>query len=157
MAEKQAVKRSTQRSAKSTTRKTPNGFTAEEKAAMRERARELKAEAGKEAGEKDLLGKIAEMRGSDRAIAERIHAIVKADPSDRSPRTWYGMPAYAKDGNVVFFFKPAAKFKMRYATLGFSHKAKLDDGAMWPTEFAINELTADVEARIAKLVTQAAS
>ena len=157
MAEKQATKRSTRRSAKSATRKASNGFTAEEKAAMRERARELKAGASKEAGERDVLGKIAEMQGSDRAIAERIHAIVEASAPALSPRTWYGMPAYAKDGNVVFFFKPAAKFKVRYATLGFSDKANLDDGAMWPTEFAIDELTADVEARIAALVTQAVS
>jgi uncharacterized protein YdhG (YjbR/CyaY superfamily) len=155
MAEKQATKRSRQRSAKSATRKESNGFTAEEKAAMRERARELKAGASKEAGERDVLGKIAEMQGSDRAIAERIHAIVEASAPALSPRTWYGMPAYAKDGNVVFFFKPAEKFKVRYATLGFSDKANLDDGAMWPTEFAIDELTADVEARIAALVTQA--
>ena len=155
MAEKQATKRSTQRSAESATRKSSNGFTAEEKAAMRERARELKAGASKEAGERDVLGKIAEMQGSDRAIAERIHAIVEASAPALSPRTWYGMPAYAKDGNVVFFFKPAEKFKARYATLGFSDKANLDDGAMWPTEFAIDALTAEVEARIAALVTQA--
>jgi uncharacterized protein YdhG (YjbR/CyaY superfamily) len=157
MAEKQATKSNTQRSAKSATRKASNGFTAEEKAAMRERARELKAGASKEAGERDVLGKIAEMQGSDRAIAERIHAIVEASAPALSPRTWYGMPAYAKDGNVVFFFKPAAKFKVRYATLGFSDKANLDDGAMWSTEFAIDELTADVEARIAALVTRAVS
>jgi uncharacterized protein YdhG (YjbR/CyaY superfamily) len=157
MAEKQATKKSAQRAAKSATRKASNGFTAEEKAAMRERARELKAEASKEAGEKDLLAKIAEMRGSDRAIGQRIHAIVKASAPALAPRTWYGMPAYAKDGDVIFFFKPAAKFKVRYATLGFSDKANLDDGAMWPTEFAIDELTADVEARITALVTQAVS
>jgi len=157
MPEKQATKRSAGRSARSTTRKTSNGFTAEEKAAMRERARELKADASRGAGEKDVLGKIAEMQGLDRAIAERIHAIVKASAPALSPRTWYGMPAYAKDGNVVFFFKPAEKFKARYATLGFSDKANLDDGAMWPTEFAIDELTADVESRIAALVTKAVS
>jgi len=157
MAEKQATKRNAQRSAKSATRKASNGFTAEEKAAMRERARELKAEASKEAGEKDVLAKIAEMRGSDRAIGQRIHAIVKASAPELAPRTWYGMPAYAKDGDVIFFFKPAAKFKVRYATLGFSDKANLDDGAMWPTEFAIDELTGDVEARITALVTQAVS
>jgi len=145
MAQKQAVKKASE------------GFSKEEKAAMRERARELKAAAGKEEGERDVLGKIAEMQGSDQAIAERIHAIVKASAPALAPRTWYGMPAYAKDGNVVFFFKPAEKFKSRYATLGFSDKANLDDGAMWPTEFAINELTADVEARIAALVTQAVS
>jgi uncharacterized protein YdhG (YjbR/CyaY superfamily) len=157
MAEKRAAKTTTKRSAKSTATKASNGFTAEEKAAMRERARELKAGASKEAGERDVLAKIAEMQGSDRAIAERIHAIVKASAPALSPRTWYGMPAYAKDGNVVFFFKPAEKFKARYATLGFSDKANLDDGAMWPSEFAINELTAGVENRIATLVTQAVS
>jgi len=145
MAQKQAVKKASE------------GFSKEEKAAMRERARELKAAAGKEEAERDVLGKIAEMQGSDRAIAERIHAIVKASAPALAPRTWYGMPAYAKDGNVAFFFKPAEKFKSRYATLGFSDKANLDDGAMWPTEFAINELTAEVEVRIAALVTQAVS
>jgi uncharacterized protein YdhG (YjbR/CyaY superfamily) len=145
MAQKQAVK------------KASAGFSKEEKAAMRERARELKAEASKEAGEKDLLEKIAEMQGSDRAIAERLDAIVKATAPELSARTWYGMPAYAKDDNVVFFFKPAAKFKSRYATLGFSDKANLDDGAMWPSEFAVNELTADVEKRIAALVKKAVS
>ena len=145
MAQKQAVKKASE------------GFSKEEKAAMRERARELKADASRGAGEKDVLGKIAEMQGLDRAIAERIHAIVKASAPALSPRTWYGMPAYAKDGNVVFFFKPAEKFKARYATLGFSDKANLDDGAMWPTEFAIDELTADVESRIAALVTKAVS
>ncbi|HUA06543.1 MAG TPA: DUF1801 domain-containing protein [Solirubrobacteraceae bacterium] len=157
MAEKQAAKRTTKNSAKTSKTNGSAGFTAEEKAAMRERARELKADASKEAGEKDVLGKIAEMTGSDRAIAERVHAIVTAGEPTLSPRTWYGMPAYAKDGNVVFFFKPAAKFKARYATLGFSDKANLDDGAMWPTEFAIIELTADVEARIVDLVTRAVS
>ena len=157
MAEKQAVKKSTQRSSKSTTRKTSNGFTAEEKAAMRERARELKAEASKEAGERDLLGKIAEMQGLDRAIAERIHGIVNASAPDLSPKTWYGMPAYAKDGNVIFFFKPAEKFKARYATLGFSDKANLDEGDVWPTAFALKELTAAEEARIGALVKRAVS
>ena len=156
MAEKQATKRSTQRSAESATRKSSNGFTAEEKAAMRERARELKAGASKEAGERDVsLGRSPRCRDRIERSPERIHAIVEASAPALSPRTWYGMPAYAKDGNVVFFFKPAEKFKARYATLGFSDKANLDDGAMWPTEFAIDVLTAEVEARIAALVTEA--
>jgi uncharacterized protein YdhG (YjbR/CyaY superfamily) len=104
-----------------------------------------------------VLAKIAEMQPSDRALAERLHALIKASAPDLSPRTWYGMPAYAKDGNVVCFFQSAQKFKTRYATLGFSEKANLDDGAMWPTSFALTELTADVEARISALVKQAVS
>ncbi len=139
------------------TAKASRGFTDDEKAAMRERARELKAEASKADGEREVLAKIAEMQPSDRAMAERLHAIVKTTAPDLSPRTWYGMPAYAMDGSVVCFFKCAQKFKARYATLGFSDKAKLDDGAMWPVAFAVRELTADVEARIAALVKQAAS
>ena len=134
---------------------TKKGFTAEEKAAMRERAREAKA--GAADGESDVLAKIAEMKGPDRAMAKRIHAIVKASAPDLSPRTWYGMPAYAKGDKVVVFFQPAQKFKSRYATLGFSDKAKLDDGAMWPTEFALMELTSVEEARIAALVKRAVS
>ena len=129
-------------------------FTAEERAAMRERAKERKA-ASKGDGEGDVLAKIAEMQGSDRALAERVHAIVTASAPALSPRTWYGMPAYAKDGKVVCFFQSAQKFKTRYATLGFSDKANLDDGSMWPTAFALRELTADVEARIRKLVKTA--
>ena len=129
-------------------------FTAEERAAMRERAKERKA-ASKGDGEGDVLAKIAEMQGSDRALAERVHAIVTASAPGLSPRTWYGMPAYAKDGKVVCFFQSAQKFKTRYATLGFSDKANLDDGAMWPTAFALQELTAAVEARIKKLVKTA--
>ena len=128
-------------------------FTAEERAAMRERAKERKAAKGD--GEGDVLAKIAEMQGSDRALAERVHAIVTASAPALSPRTWYGMPAYAKDGKVVCFFQSAQKFKTRYATLGFSDKANLDDGSMWPTAFALRELTADVEARISKLVKTA--
>jgi uncharacterized protein YdhG (YjbR/CyaY superfamily) len=124
------------------------GFTKEERAAMRERAKELKS-AG---GEGEVLAKIAEMPKSDRAMAERVHAIVKASAPDLSPRTWYGMPAYAKDGKVVCFFRSAAKFKSRYATLGFSGKANLDDGAMWPTDFALQKLTAAEEKKIAALV-----
>jgi uncharacterized protein YdhG (YjbR/CyaY superfamily) len=128
---------------------------------MKERARELKAAgsrgADKADGESDVLAKIAEMTGKDRAMAERLHAIVKASAPELSPRTWYGMPAYAKDGAVLCFFKSAQKFKTRYATLGFSDKAKLDDGAMWPTDFALKELTPGVEARIAALVKKAVS
>ena len=137
-------------------RKSSKGFTAEEKAAMKERAREVKA-AGKTDGESDVLAKIAEMSQPDRAMAERNHAIVKATAPDLSPRTWYGMPAYAKDDKVVCFFQSAEKFKSRYATLGFSDKANLDDGAMWPNAYALMELTADVEASIAALVKRAVS
>ncbi len=130
-------------------------FTAEERAAMRERAKERKASKGD--GEGDVLAKIAEMHGPDRALAERVHAIVTASAPGLSPRTWYGMPAYAKDGKVVCFFQSAQKFKTRYATLGFSDKANLDEGAMWPAAYALTELTADVEARIGALVKQAVS
>ena len=157
MAEREAAKKGTQRSAKSTTGKASKGFTGEERAAMRERARELKAAAGKEAGESDVLAKIAEMQEADRAMAERLHAIVKASAPALSPRTWYGMPAYAKDGKVVCFFQSAQKFKTRYATFGFSDKANLDEGAMWPTSFALKELTADTESRIGALVKKAVS
>jgi uncharacterized protein YdhG (YjbR/CyaY superfamily) len=129
------------------------GFTAEERAAMRERAREAKS-AG---GESDVLAKIAEMAEPDRAMAERIHAIVKASAPGLEAKTWYGMPAYAKDGKVVCFFQGAQKFKSRYATFGFSDKANLDDGAMWPAAFALKELTDDVEARIGELVKKAVS
>ena len=137
------------------------GFTDEERAAMRERAQELKAEAraskNKEDGERAVLAKIAEMPEPDRAMAERIHAIIKASAPALSPRTWYGMPAYARDGKVVCFFQSAEKFKARYATLGFSDEANLDDGAMWPTSFALKELTATEEAMISGLVKKAAS
>jgi uncharacterized protein YdhG (YjbR/CyaY superfamily) len=136
-----------------TAKKPAQKFTAEERAAMRERAREAKAATG----ESDLLAKIAEMKGSDRAMAKRLHQIVKSTAPDLSPRTWYGMPAYAKDDKVVCYFKPAEKFKSRYATLGFSDRAALDDGAMWPVEFALKELTAKGEARISALVKQAVS
>ncbi len=145
-----------------TTRKL-KGFTDEERAAMREHARELKMaarrgpSASKADGESDVLAKIAEMPESDRVMAEALHAIIKASAPDLSPRTWYGMPAYAKDGNVVCFFQSAQKFKSRYATLGFSDKANLDDGAMWPISFALKELTAADEARIAALVRRAVS
>ena len=143
--------------------KTVERFTAEERAAMKERAKELKAtggrgpRAGKADGESDVLAKIAEMAEPDRVMAERLHAIIKASAPDLSPRTWYGMPAYAKDGNVVCFFQDAAKFKARYATLGFSDKANLDEGAMWPNSYALAELTAADEARIAALVKKAVS
>ena len=136
-----------------------DGFTAEERAAMKERSRELKAaaRAKNEAadGESDVLAKIAEMGEADRAIAQRLHAIVKAGAPDLSPRTWYGMPAYAQDGKVLCFFKPAEKFKTRYATLGFSDRANLDDGAMWPVEFALKKLTATEEAGIRALLQTA--
>jgi uncharacterized protein YdhG (YjbR/CyaY superfamily) len=133
------------------------GFTAEERAAMKERARELKASASKADGERDVLTKIAEMPKADRAMAKRLHAIVTATAPELAPKTWYGMPAYAKDGKVVCFFQSAQKFKSRYATLGFSDRANLDDGAMWPTSFALKELTAAEEAKIAALVKQAVS
>ncbi len=149
-----------QQSAKSTAiKKTSEGFTAEERAAMKERARELKAEAraqkDKAAGESDLLAKIAEMPEPDRAIGERLHAIIRASAPTLVPRLWYGMPAYTRDGKVVCFFTPAAKFNSRYATFGFNDIANLDDGAMWPTSFALTELTAAAQERIAALVKQA--
>ena len=147
----------TQQSAKRTTGKASKGFTDEERAAMRERARELKSAARKADGESDVLAKIAEMPEPDRAKAERLHALVKATAPDLSPRTWYGMPAYAKDGEVICFFQSAQKFKSRYATLGFSDKANLDEGAMWPTSFALKKLTAADEARIGALVKKAVS
>ena len=131
------------------------GFTAEERAAMRERAKELKAAAGKADGEADVLAKIAEMPEPDRVMAERLHAIVKASAPALSPRTWYGMPAYARGGKVVCFFQSSAKFKTRYATLGFSDAANLDDGAMWPTAFALKTLTGAEEERIVALVKKA--
>ena len=146
-----------QTAATRTTGKASAGFTAEERAAMRERAKELKATQSKADGERDCLAKIAEMQGSDRTMAERLHALITASAPDLAPRTWYGMPAYAKDGQLVCFFKSAQKFNTRYATLGFSDKANLDDGTMWPTDFALTDLTADDEARIGALVQQAVS
>jgi len=131
------------------------GFTAEERAAMRERAKELKAAQSKADGDRDCLAKIAEMQGSDRTMAERLHALITASAPDLAPRTWYGMPAYAKDGQLVCFFRSAQKFNTRYATLGFSDKAHLDDGTMWPTDFALTDVTTDDEARIGALVQQA--
>jgi uncharacterized protein YdhG (YjbR/CyaY superfamily) len=145
------------KTAKKSTRS--NGFTAEERAAMKERSRELKAPGrGKKAdGESDVLAKIAEMRGTDRVMAERLHALIKAGTPELSPRTWYGMPAYAKDDKVLCYFKPAEKFKTRYATLGFSDKANLDEGAMWPIEFALTAWTGIEEKRISELVKRAIS
>jgi uncharacterized protein YdhG (YjbR/CyaY superfamily) len=133
-----------------------NGFTAEERAAMKERSRELKAAGrGKKAdGESDVLAKIAEMQGTDRVMAERLHALIKASTPGLSPRTWYGMPAYAKDDKVLCYFKPAEKFKTRYATLGFSDKANLDEGAMWPVEFALTSWTGTEEKGSASSLTR---
>lgn len=136
--------------------KTSKGFTADERAAMKERAQELKAAANKEDGKKAVLAKIAEMPKADRVMAERFHAIVTASAPDLVPRTWYGMPAYTRDGKIVCFFKSADKFDTRYATFGFEESAKLDDGAMWPTSYALTELTAAEEKKIAALVKKAA-
>lgn len=141
--------------------KTSAGFTDEERAAMKERARELKAgrrgARGKADPEAEVLAKIAEMPERDRVLAERIHALVKANAPDLTPRTWYGMPAYAKDGKVVCFFQSAQKFNTRYATFGFNDTARIDDGTMWPTAFAVTELTPADEARLAALVKKAVS
>jgi uncharacterized protein YdhG (YjbR/CyaY superfamily) len=137
--------------------KKSEGFTDEERAAMKERAKELKAEAQRADGESDLLAKIAEMQGPDRAMAKRLHEIIKASAPGLSPKTWYGMPAYAKEGKVVCFFQSAKKFDSRYATLGFSDEANLDEGAMWATSFALKELSATEEAKIGALVKRAVS
>jgi len=137
--------------------KANKGFTAEERAAMKERARELKAAAKKEDGESALLAKIAEMSEPDRSMAERIHTIIKASAPVLMPKTWYGMPAYAKDDKVVCFFQSAQKFNARYATFGFNDTANLDEGVMWPTSFALKELTAAEEAKISELVKRAVS
>ena len=150
-----SAKKATQKSAKSTTAKKSKGFSAEERAAMKERAQELKAEAAKADGESALLAKVAEMKGTDRAMAKRLHAIIKDSAPALSPKTWYGMPAYAKDGKVLCFFQSAEKFNSRYATFGFSDEANLDKGAMWPTSYALKELTAADEAKIAALVKKA--
>jgi uncharacterized protein YdhG (YjbR/CyaY superfamily) len=165
MAERNTAKKAAKTSTKSSAApsKRSKGFTDDERAAMKERAAELKAEArrgsraGKADGERDVLAKIAEMQGSDRAMAKRLHAIIKASAPSLSPKTWYGMPAYAKDGKVVCFFQGAQKFKSRYATFGFNDPANLDDGAMWPTSFALKELTPATEARIGALVKKAVS
>ncbi|MGD8856287.1 MAG: DUF1801 domain-containing protein [Chloroflexota bacterium] len=162
-----SAKKETQESTESTAGadKESEGFTAEERAAMKERAQELKKEASrgrrakknKADGESDVLAKIAEMEDPDRAMAEQLHALVKASAPALSPRTWYGMPAYAKDGKVVCFFQSGQKFKTRYATLGFSDTANLDEGDMWPVAFALNKLTAAEEARIVELLNKALS
>jgi uncharacterized protein YdhG (YjbR/CyaY superfamily) len=155
MAERKPAKKGTQTPAKGTT----EAFTAEERAAMKARAQELKAEArankNRADGERDLLGAIAAMKGRDRAIAKRLHALITASAPDLWPKTWYGMPAYARDGKVVCFFQAAEKFNSRYATFGFSDEANLDKGVMWPTSFALTELTAAEETKIAALVKKA--
>jgi uncharacterized protein YdhG (YjbR/CyaY superfamily) len=152
-----SAKKATQKSAKSTTAtgKTSKGWTAEERAAAKAYAQELKAEARGANDERAALTAIAAMSEPDRTMAERVHAIIKASAPDLSPKTWYGMPAYAKDGKVVCFFQSADKFKARYATLGFNDAANLDEGAMWPTSFALKELTAAEEAKIGALVKKA--
>jgi len=154
-----STKKATQKSSKSTAGKTRSAtFTAEEKEAMKERAQELKAEARGADGEKAVLAKIAEMPKADRDLAKRLHEIVKASAPDLQPKTWYGMPAYAtKAGKVVCFYQSAHRFKSRYGTFGFSDKANLDEGAMWPTSFAVKQLTKAEEKRIAALVKQAVS
>jgi uncharacterized protein YdhG (YjbR/CyaY superfamily) len=152
-----SAKKATKTSAKRTT--ATKGFTDDERAAMKARAQELKAEARENKdradGERDLLAAIAQMKGNDRAMAKRLHAIITASAPDLWPKTWYGMPAYAKDGKVVCFFKSAAKFKSRYATFGFEEAANIDAGAMWPTSWALTELTAADEKKIAALVKKA--
>lgn len=140
---------------KTAPRNSSKGFTADEKAAMKERARELKAEAGKADGESALLAQVARMPPADRAMARRIHALIKTNAPNLAPKTWYGMPAWARDGKVLCFFQSADKFKARYATFGFSDEARLDDGAMWPTSFALKELTTADEARLLALVKKA--
>ncbi len=154
-----STKKVTQKSIKSTTAKgkTSNVWTDEEKAAMRAIARERKAEANKAEGESAVLAAIAAMQEPDRAMAKRLHAIIKASAPALSPKTWYGMPAYAKDGEVVCFFQSAQKFKTRYATFGFNDTANLDEGALWPVAFALKELTPAAEARISALVKKAVS
>jgi hypothetical protein len=155
MAETRSAKQGAKKSATRTTGKASGGFTAEERAAMRARAKELKAD--KADGESALLAAIASMPAHDRAIGKRLHAIIKASAPALLPKTWYGMPAYAKDGKVVCFFRSAHKFKERYAMLGFNDGANLDEGSMWPVAFALKELTAAEEARIVALVKKAVS
>jgi uncharacterized protein YdhG (YjbR/CyaY superfamily) len=157
MAERKPITKDSQKSASRTsaTGKAATGFTAEEKAAMKERVKEQKRAADKAVGESDALAKIAEMTGTDRALGKLVHAVIKASGPDLSATTWYGMPAYAKDGKVVCFFKTAKKFNTRYATLGFSDAANLDEGAMWPVEFALKDVSAATEARIGALVKKA--
>ncbi|SRR6266704_2546529 len=155
MAEKKTAKKATSAKRTTGTGTMSKGFTADERAAMKERARELKAEAGKADGESDVQAAIAKMQGSDRAMAKRLHTIIKDSAPDLSPKTWYGMPAYAKDGKVVCFFRDAAKFKERYAMFGFNDSANLDKGTMWPVAYALKELTAADEKTIAALVKKA--
>ena len=158
MAEKKPATKSTKKTTKRTSaprNASSSGFSAEERAAMKEYARELKASKTKEAGEAACREAIAKMKEPDRAVAKRVHAIVMGAAPDLAPRTWYGMPAYAKDGNVVCFFQSAQRFKSRYATIGFSDNANLDDGAMWPTYFALKRLSAAEEKKIAALVKKA--
>jgi hypothetical protein len=159
MAERKPAKKATEKSVSRTsvTGTASKGFTAEEKAAMRERVKEQKRAADKAVAESDALAKIAEMTGQDRTLGKRLHAIIKASAPALSATTWYGMPAYTKDGKVICFFKTAKKFNTRYATLGFSDGANLDEGAIWPVEFAVKELTAADEARIVALVKKAVS
>ena len=159
MAERKPGTKATQKSPKSTaaTGKRLTGFTDEERGAMKERVKEMKAAAEKADGDSAVLAKIAEMSPSDRAMGKRLHATIKASAPSLSPRLWYGMPAYAKDGKIVCFYQPAQKFKTRYATLGFSDAARLDEGTMWPNAFALTELTAAAEARISALVKKAVS
>ena len=164
MAERKTARKATQKAKRtSATGTTSKGFTDEERAAMKERAQELKAEARRGAradradGESEVLAKIAEMAEPDRAMAKRLHAIIKTNAPALSPRTWYGMPAYARDGKVVCFFQSAQKFNTRYATLGFSDAANLDEGGLWPVAFALKELTAAAEAKISALVKKAVS
>ena len=169
MSERTATRKGTQQSAKSTSKKvtktstkrtaakTSKGFTPEERAAMKERAKELKAASNRAEGEKALVAAIAKMPEPDRAMGKRLHALITASAPDLAPKTWYGMPAYAKDDKVVCYFQSAHKFKSRYATFGFNDSANLDQGDMWPTSFALKELTPAVEAKIARLVKKAVS
>src|ERR1700682_170917 len=159
MAQRKPAKKETQKSAQRTPAigKTSKGFTSEERGAIKDRVRELKAAADEAEGESAVLAKIAELPGPDRALGERLHAIIKASAPALSPRLWYGMPAYARDGKIVCFFQSAQKFKTRYATLGFNEAARLDEGAMWPVAFALKALTAAEEARIGALVKKAVS
>ncbi len=163
MAERKSSQTSARKSTKSADDSTSVSFTDEEKAAMKEYAQELKtaarrgSKATREDGESDLLAKIAEMSEPDRSLAERVHHIVTATAPELAPRTWYGMPAYSKDGNVLCFFQPAQKFKARYSTLGFSDKANLDEGNMWPNSYALTDMSDAVEARIVALIKQAVS
>jgi uncharacterized protein YdhG (YjbR/CyaY superfamily) len=159
MADRKSARKDAPKSAKRTTATTKryDGFTEDEKAAMQDRVKEMKVGAAKAEGETALLAKIAEMPTADRAMAKRVNEIVKASAPALSPTTWYGMPAYAKDGKVVCFFQPAHKFKTRYATFGFNDSANLDEGALWPVAFALKELTAAEEARIGELVKKAVS